>query len=170
VHTVQTSRYHPVTLVERGYDVETQSSVGHMPRQLTILATYRYTASELDNGHDLLQWVMQTTHERHTSLLQTASWTVVGKNYINNRACNRQSMNCTKLLLTRHCEHLQTLVSILQRVIRRDKHPHHVIRTDQPSLSWLRPQRVTKNVSSSRGTLNYLLDVLDVYIDMLHCY
>jgi hypothetical protein len=92
------------------------------------------------------------------------------------QSCLQQTINKLHKVITYFiftASIFKTLVSILQRVIRRDKHPHHVIRTDQPSLLWLRPQRVIKNVSFSRGTLNYSLDVLDVsdvYIYLLYCY
>jgi hypothetical protein len=171
VHTVQTSRYHPVALVERGNGVETQSSVGHMPRQPTILAAYRYTASPPDNGHDLLKWVMQ----RHTSVIQVCCKLPRGQSSekLYQQSCLQQTINKLHKVITYFiftASIFKTLVSILQRVIRRDKHPHHAIRIDQPSLLWLRPQRVIKNVSSSRGTLNYSLDVLDVSMFTFTCY
>jgi hypothetical protein len=134
VHTVQTSRYHPAALVERGYGVETQSSVGHMPRQPTVLATYRYTASAPDNDHDLLQWVMQND-TRESQKFVANCLTGSRRKILYEQSCLQQTINKLHKVITYSLLRAssKTLVSILQRVIRRDKHPYYVIRIDRPS-------------------------------------
>jgi hypothetical protein len=133
VHTVQTSRYHPAALVERGYGVENNRLWATCLDSLRYL---RHIATRLQSLTTAMTFFSGSC-KRHTRVTKFVAncFTDSRRKILYQQSCLQQTFNKLHKVITYSSLRAssKTLVSILQRVIRRDKHPYHVIRIDRPS-------------------------------------